>query len=297
MGIAGSQSSDTSIKAVPIGNAPVERRGRTATERRHAWCDPSRPPRQAWVFDELKNSYNFPHTSNRIELFIDFVAELANEARAARGGEVRGLDIGCGVGIGQLPQATQSVSRCFDELWGLEPDVAAVPAEGAFKQIVPGTLETATLPENYFDAAYSFMVMEHVENPEAFLRAVSRTLRPGGSYVFLTVNGWHYFTLISNTLRALKIDELILRALIGKRGVESYHYPTQYRCNSPKQIRKVCRAAGLEEPEFVFVERGGPMGYLRGPLDGIRRVMDAKRSLLASRGCLLDLICRVRKPF
>ena len=59
-------------------------------------------------------------------------------------------------------------------------------------------METADLPENYFDLAYSYMVMEHVADPVGFLKALVKCLQPGGVYVFLTPNKRHYFTITAS---------------------------------------------------------------------------------------------------
>jgi hypothetical protein len=52
----------------------------------------SHTPSPSWSFDQLKNSYNFRHSSDRVELFLALIAEEA--ARHQR--PVRAVDIGCG---------------------------------------------------------------------------------------------------------------------------------------------------------------------------------------------------------
>lgn len=267
------------------------------------WCDPSDTPAIRWAFDDLKASYNFPHPSERRELFVGLVAEEARYQRRLRENTdqrsiapCRALDIGCGEGIGLLPEATISVSHCFDEVWGLEPDPSVTPAPGAFAKVLNCELESANLPANHFDVAYSFMVMEHVSDPARFMHTLAAALKPGGSYIFTTVNGLHYFALLADTLRRLKLDEAVLRLVRGRQAVDEYHYPTQYRCNTPRQVRRACRAAGLSDPECVFVERAGRIPYLPGPLDVFRRLLEAKRRVHRNPRSLLDFICRIRKP-
>lgn len=264
-------------------------------KRRLHWCDPDRPASPGWSFDDLTRSYNFPHASDRVQLFLSVIASEA-AAQAARNGPIRGLDIGCGKGIGLYPEATLSLTKCFDDAWGIEPDVMVEQPRGAFSRVINGTLESADLPRESVDVAYSYMVMEHVEDPVKFFRAIGAALKPGGTYTFLTVNGWHYFTLLADAMRRLRLDEIVLRRLVGKESVESYHYATRYRCNTASQLRAACAAAGLCEPELAFVERGGRLGYLPGMLDIVRRVGDAKRVLVQQKQCLLELFCRVRKP-
>jgi SAM-dependent methyltransferase len=267
-----------------------------ALERHTIATDPitagwDKPPSE-WRFDDLRHAYNFPHDqSNRVSMFCSFIR---NEAERY-GDSVRGLDIGCGVGIGMRPSATEAVSRCFRTLWGIEPDVN-VKQPPVFSHVEHAVFENANLPDNSFELAYSFMVMEHVADPAKFMSKMYRTLAPGGCYLFLTVNGAHYFSRMANALRATRLDETALRLLVGKQSVEGYHYPTQYRFNTPSQIELVCDAVGFEQPEYVFVERTRRMSYLRGPLKLLGNHFHRSRLKRKDPARLLDLYCRVRKP-
>lgn len=223
-----------------------------------------------------------------------FCSFIRNEAERYGAG-VRGLDIGCGVGIGMRPSATAAVAQCFDELWGVEPD-ADVKQPPVFAHVEHAVFESAKLPDDYFDVSYSFMVMEHVADPKRFMSKLFRALRPGGCYVFLTVNGVHYFSRIANALRASRLDETVLRMLFGKQNVEGYHYPTQYRFNRPSQIEPVCEEVGFEKPEYVYVERSGRMSYMKGPLALVGDHLARSRLTDKRSERLLDLFCRVRKP-
>ena len=76
---------------------------------------------------------------------------------------------------------------------------------------------------------------------QGIMRAVHRCLRPGGTYLFITVNGAHYFTIAAKTMKRLRVDEVMLRILRGRQEVDEYHYPVQYRFNRTSVID---RAAG-----------------------------------------------------
>jgi 2-polyprenyl-3-methyl-5-hydroxy-6-metoxy-1,4-benzoquinol methylase len=248
-------------------------------------------PTRAWRFDELKRSYNFRHHSGRIELMVGLVAD---EARLHRR-PVRALDIGCGRGIGLDAASHAAVRAHVDELWGIEPDPAINPPAGVFDNFQHALMETADIPQGSVDVAYSSLVMEHVQQPEAFLRAVYRALKPGGAYLFLTINGKHYFARIARTLRALHLDEFILR-VIRRQEVEEYHYPLAYKCNTVRALQKLAAAVGFEAPEFVFVERDEPSPYLKGPLRIVQKVLDRKRDLIRKPESLLEMTGRLRKP-
>jgi 2-polyprenyl-3-methyl-5-hydroxy-6-metoxy-1,4-benzoquinol methylase len=242
-------------------------------------------------WQELAEQYNFRHPTDRSDIF----ARLLREELAELPRPTKVLDIGCGRGIELNVGLTRSIRPLAGEFWGIEPDSSIVPEQGLFDNYQNALMETAKLPENYFDLAYSFMVMEHVKEPRPFMQAVGRCLKPGGSYVFGTINGAHYFARMAGMLRRLKLDELILRVVRGKGTVEAYHYPVFYRINTPRAISSLAEELGFEEPEFLFLEQSGPDEYLRGPLRPLLRVMQWKRDRFRDPASLLVLFCRLTK--
>lgn len=250
-------------------------------------------PHDDLTFGELAERYNFRNVSSRARLFVRL---LLKEVQG-RDKPVRALDIGCGTGISTGDQRLmylRAVAQAVDELWGVEPDTSIQPEHDLFTNFQHALLEDAELPENYFDLAYSFMVMEHVADPERFLAAVQRSLKPGGVYLFITPNGHHYFTRIAGALKKIKLDELILRVLRGK-SVEDYHYPVQYRCNRHRDIERLARASGYKPPQIACVEINGPKPYLPGPLKPIWWLMMKKRDLVRNPRVLLNLYGRLEK--
>jgi 2-polyprenyl-3-methyl-5-hydroxy-6-metoxy-1,4-benzoquinol methylase len=252
-----------------------------------------RAPHDDLTFAELSERYNFRNVSSRDRLFV----RLLLKEIQGRDKPVHALDIGCGTGISTGPQNTtllRALANEVDELWGIEPDTAIQPDHGLFTNFQHALLEEADLPENHFDLAYSFMVMEHVADPESFLKAVYRFLKPGGVYLYVTPNGHHYFTRIAGTLKKLKLDELILRLLRGKT-VEDYHYPVQYRCNRHKDIHRLGTTSGFMPPQIACVEITGPKPYLPGVLKPIWWLMMKKRATVKNPNILLNLYTRLEK--
>jgi len=241
-------------------------------------------------FDALARSYNFRHPSDRVSLFRDVVLERVRAAPRPR----RVLELGCGNGIAQDTSAPLAIGREADELWGLEPD-AKIAKPAHVTNFQHALMETAKLPESYFDTAYSCLVMEHVADPVGFMRALHRVMKPGGEYLFMTMNARHYFVRIASTMRALHVDEFVLRK-VRPGVVEDYHYPVQYRFNHPTSIARVCRETGFEEPRFAFVEFRGPAPYFPGPLKPFFNLMEWKRRRFHNPKVLLELYCLVRKP-
>jgi ubiquinone/menaquinone biosynthesis C-methylase UbiE len=208
----------------------------------------------------------------------------------------RVLDIGCGEGVGTDPALFQRVVAESDEFWGVEPDTSIEPRPGVFSNFQHALFEDAEIPDESIDVAYSCMVMEHVQNPEGFMAKAFRVLKPGGTYIFLTVNGAHYFARIANAMRALRVDETVLRAVRSEAVVEGYHYPTAYKFNRPRQIAAVCSRLGFEAPRYVFAEHEGARCYFPGPTVAAWHLFTLKRRLLRNPRLLLELICAIRKP-
>lgn len=246
----------------------------------------------AWKpWESYVGAYNLHADPAWGELFTRFVIMEAN----SRDGEVRALDVGAGKGISRKPRHTRRVREHVDELWGIEPNDAVSPPEGVFDTYQNALMETADLPESYFDIVYSFMVIEHLDDPEAFMRAVHRALKPGGVHLFMTPNGRHYFSRAVRLLMKLRIEEIMLRILRGRDSVERYHYPVQHKFNAPSQIEPICEATGFDPPSYVYVETNGPRPYFPGPLRAIWWLLQKKRELIRKPESLLEMYVRMTK--
>ena len=75
------------------------------------------------------------------------------------------------------------------DAWGVEPSSWAVErAQARGLHIVPGTLDTADLPEAYFDVVTLWDVIEHVTDPRGTIQQAHQLLRPGGLLVVHTID-------------------------------------------------------------------------------------------------------------
>lgn len=247
-------------------------------------------PHDDLSFEELAELYNFQMTSDHQRVFTRLVIKECQTITSS----LRVLDIGCGRGIGRRPEYQWAIRPYVDEYWGLDPDESRFPPTGLFDKHQHALMETAKLPENYFDVAYSFMVMEHVADPIGFLKALVRSLKPGGVYIFLTPNKRHYFTITASLLHALKLDEAVLH-IIKRNTVDDYHYPVQYLFNDEKHINMAASDLEFNEPEFIYLESQGPRGYMPGPLRVIYHLLQLKRKIIRKHKSLIGLTCRMTK--
>ncbi len=110
-------------------------------------------------------------------------AKYADALKPAQPG-ARALDVGCGVG-----QVVARLSEAAFEAWGV--DVSAPNIERAGKvsarcQLYDG--RKLPFPDQHFDSAGALNVLEHVDEPEAFLRELVRVTRVGGRLVLSSPN-------------------------------------------------------------------------------------------------------------
>jgi SAM-dependent methyltransferase len=102
-----------------------------------------------------------------------------------------------------------------------------------------------------FDLATLRMVAEHVTNPEAVIGALARLVRPGGRVIVLTVDLWSPITLVSRIV-PFPLHYPVKKFLWG--GDEKDTFPTAYRMNTRRELRKVFARGGFREAEFAWVD-------------------------------------------
>jgi SAM-dependent methyltransferase len=97
--------------------------------------------------------------------------------------------------------------------------------------IFSGPLEKADLPDNDFDAATGFYVVEHLSHPMAFLKECHRLLKPGG----LLLLRYPHTTPIKNLLQFLGVKNRL------------YDLPAHLSDFSPKMIQLCLERTGFEK--------------------------------------------------
>jgi SAM-dependent methyltransferase len=123
--------------------------------------------------------------------------------------------------------------------------------------------------EAEFDVAFAVFVLEHVAAPASFTDAAARVLRPGGSFLALTLNRWHYFGLATWAASRLHLEEPVLHLVRDRPTVEAYHVHTEYRLNSIRCVERHLRVAGFSAVELRMWDLPSMYEpYLPGPLRG-----------------------------
>ena len=105
-------------------------------------------------------------------------------------------------------------------------------------------------PDASFDLGFSIYVLEHIRQPEQFTREVARVLKPGGYFLAMTPNRYHYVTLASS-LTSTRFHKR-LNALRGRD--ENDTFPTQYLMNTRRTLSAHFERAGFSVERMSTIE-------------------------------------------
>ena len=159
--------------------------------------------------------------------------------------EMTVLDLGAGAGIvAQMNFKGLAAQVCGVDL---DPRVLENPHLDDAKVSDAGEIP---YPDQMFDLVISDNVMEHLAEPVNVLAEIGRVLKPGGRLLFKTPNRWHYMPLIAS-MTPLAFHQYMNR----KRGRKSEDtFPTLYRLNSERAVRKLGPESGLDVVDVKLIE-------------------------------------------
>jgi len=129
------------------------------------------------------------------------------------------LDVGCGDGL-FFP-----VLHRFGDPFGVEPALDALSPDGPWRaRIHAGPLDDAFQPDAPFDLVLALDVIEHLDDPDAFLRQVRRVAAPGAWFV-VTVPAFRALWTAHDDLNAhiTRFTRAELGALLSAHGFEVRH--------------------------------------------------------------------------
>lgn len=157
------------------------------------------------------------------------IERLRNYTRLITGGgPFRILDIGCGDGT-----VLNQWKRAFDgevETHGVEmSESAAKIATAQGHKVMPKRIEECNLDPNSYDLIFSFHVVEHVEDPLSFMRAIHGALKPSGYLLIETPN----------------VDTVDFR-WFRERHWGAYHFPRHWNLYDEKSFEALAQKSGFE---------------------------------------------------
>jgi 2-polyprenyl-3-methyl-5-hydroxy-6-metoxy-1,4-benzoquinol methylase len=161
--------------------------------------------------------------------------------------DARGTVVDVGCGIGRFREACRD--RCTEYI-GV--DVVRHPALPADVRFLPANLDRDPIPLDSAsaDVVAAIETIEHLENPRAFYRELSRILKPGGWLVVTTPN-------------QLSILSLLSLATTGRFvAFQDEAYPVHCTALLPIDLLRLAGDNGLSRAELAFTASG------RIPLSG-----------------------------
>jgi SAM-dependent methyltransferase len=131
---------------------------------------------------------------------------------------------------------------------------------------VRGDVQRLPFASASFDAVLASHVMEHLPRPHEALVEIARVLKPGGRFLLLTPNRFHYVPLVASLVPQRLHVWFNRRRGLAERDV----FPTLYRANTAGRLRRLLAGAGLtveridrfeSEPEYLAFH---PLSYALG---------------------------------
>jgi 2-polyprenyl-3-methyl-5-hydroxy-6-metoxy-1,4-benzoquinol methylase len=243
------------------------------------------PPLAAFEIEELYRDVEDPeYLDSELERRLSFRKSLQRiEAGGLARPPGRLLEIGSSVGL-----FLEEARRAGWEVSGIEPSRwAAESARARGLDVFNGTLEEFVAPGAGFDLVASWDVWEHLEDPLSALRRTHELLKPGGAFVFTTIN----------------LGGLGRRLF---RGRWPWFMRMHLHYFTPKSSASMLRAAGFEVVSTSTEPKTLRLGYVlerarsfMGPAAGLAHGL-ASRLGLAERPIRIDLgdilLVEARKP-
>jgi ubiquinone/menaquinone biosynthesis C-methylase UbiE len=173
------------------------------------------------------------------EVYESFVRRHIRAGAAA-------LDLGCGAGgVMELFSGQVKLSA------GIDPHLPSLrQSRDANLKRVNGDAGILPFAAESFDLVACSWVLEHVTEPAQIFSEISRVLKVGGHFVFLTPNAANYVTRINRLVPRLAQGRLV-RALYGRK--EDDTFKVAYQANTLESLRALAKGAGFAISEWQTV--------------------------------------------
>lgn len=190
------------------------------------------------IYPSTYYAYNYAKISSiarRAKQWLDR-RKMAKIIRSCENRPRSYVDVGCGDGRFLRILEKLGVPRCG--LYGLELNQGVVNGlreEGYTGVFCERVEDTDNIPEGGIDLVTMFHVIEHVDNPGAVVRQISRWLSPGGVFALETPN----------------LDSLDAR-MFRRTYWGGYHIPRHWNLFTPATISRLLCDSGLEVLATIF---------------------------------------------
>ena len=156
----------------------------------------------------------------------------------------------CDAGYGESAPLLRKFSGGARRLLGV--DLKAHPVEVAGVEVIRSDISRLGLKNESVDLVISRSVLEHLPEPLSAYRELNRILKPGGSFVFIVPNAWHYASILSRLITDRYHGPLVSR-FEGRR--EKDVFPAYYKSNTYSRIRRLSQSSGFEIAGFQYLDQ------------------------------------------
>ena len=160
------------------------------------------------------------------------------------------LDVGCGRAIfPSNSQLANELARRCKVLVGVDPDPTIAENPIVHEAVQESIYEYRT--DLKFDVVTLRMVAEHVGSPRALLHSIARCTERGSVVVIYTVNAWSPVPLLTR-LTPFRLRHPIKKLLWQTEEKDTF--PTEYRMNTRRTLRRLFAENGFEEVFFANLD-------------------------------------------
>ncbi|MEX2286436.1 MAG: class I SAM-dependent methyltransferase [Planctomycetaceae bacterium] len=150
------------------------------------------------------------------------------------------LDVGCGRGAHaddrcEFRRTLQDFRGDGRRVIGIDVEATANPFVDEVRLIE--SVHRWPMEDDSVDIVYSNYVLEHVEQPRAFIAEAWRVLKPGGQLCVRTPNAWSYISLVARLVPNRLHARVVAFAQKNRRAEDVF--PTYYRCNTKRKLRRL----------------------------------------------------------
>jgi ubiquinone/menaquinone biosynthesis C-methylase UbiE len=183
--------------------------------------------------------------------------------------DVRWLEAGCGWRIlgEDLETVEDSLVAAAGMVVGTDLTIDSLARHRNIERRTCASIDCLPFADNSFDLVTCNMVIEHLPNPLAAFREITRVLSPSGVLILHTPNTLNYLIFLNRTVARVLPRRFVLwviRATEDRR--ESDVFPTFYRANSLKRLREISRELNLIEVSSRVLTAPQPVCRFFAPL-------------------------------
>ena len=138
------------------------------------------------------------------------------------------------------------------EVVGVDVDEAVLGNPATNRNVVMRG-NTIPLSDQSADIVIADYVLEHLLEPHAIEREVHRILKPGGLFCARTPHKLHYVSIGARLIRNASHAKMVALAQPGGMREAEDVFPTAYRANSMRAIRRIWAAERWEDHSYMYV--------------------------------------------